>query len=101
MLKTYAHYLRNFSEKLSFQKIPVYSLVVNEAFPFLAIIFSLGYAFYQRQYKKVALLMLPFGFWGTLLLGPVIAVRYAFPIYVCIPFILGLVFIDENQKEKI
>lgn len=101
LLKTYDHYLRNFSEKLSFQKIPVYSLVVNEAFPFLAIIFSLGYAFYQRQYKKVALLMLPFGFWGTLLLGPVIAVRYAFPIYVCIPFILGLVFIDENQKEKI
>lgn len=99
ILKSYDKFLRNFSFNLSFQNIPVYNLAVSESLPFLSIIFCFGYALYQRKYKKIVALTLPFGFWGTLLLGPVIAVRYAFPIYVCVPFIIGIMFINKNSEE--
>ncbi|QNM06869.1 DUF6020 family protein [Qiania dongpingensis] len=99
LFPAYDNYLRKVSTELIQEKIPVVSVILNEAFPFLTLIFVGGYLFYIKRYKLLLPLLVIFGFWGTNLLGPVIVMRYAFPIVICVPSMVSLIFIQQKDKR--
>ena len=80
------------------ERVPVISTVSNEAFPFWILVVVASVLLYQRKLKKLLPLLLVFGFWGTMLLGPLIAIRYAYPIIVCVPSMLAVLYYENNNK---
>lgn len=94
----YDKYLRAVSYGLVQERVPVISTVSNEAFPFLILVVVASVLLYQRKLKKLLPLLLVFGFWGTMLLGPLIAIRYAYPIIVCVPSMLAVLYYENNNK---
>lgn len=95
----YEKYLRKVSVDLVQEKIPVLSIILNEAFPFWVCIVALAVLVYNKKWKLLIPLLIVIGFWGTTLLGPLIAIRYAFPIIVCVPTMFMLMIYDD-KKEK-
>ena len=53
----------------------------------------------RRKYKLMLPLLMVFAFWGTMLLGPVLAIRYAFPIIVCVPMMMSMLFMQGGGQE--
>ena len=49
------------------------------------------------QLSNSRAMLLPLGYWGTLLLGPVIVVRYAFPLIVLVPLLAGICFQKDDM----
>lgn len=94
----YDKYLRAVSYGLVQERVPVISTVSNEAFPFWILVVVASVLLYQRKLKKLLPLLLVFGFWGTMLLGPLIAIRYAYPIIVCVPSMLAVLYYENNNK---
>ncbi len=94
----YENYLRNVSVNLLHERVPILSTLLNQAFPFWLSMFVLAFILYQKKYRLLIPLLVVIGFWGTMLLGPLIAIRYAFPIIVCIPTIFTLIFVDDKSK---
>lgn len=97
LLPGYESYLRSVSIDLSHEKIPVISFILNQAFPFWMMIFVGSLLLYKKRYKEMIPLLLILGFWGTNLLGPLIAIRYAYPIIVCVPTMAGLLFYPKRD----
>lgn len=91
----YDTYLRGVSEKLTTNSIPILSTLLNEAAPFWIFIICSAISIYKKRYPVFLASFYVFIFWGTNLLGPVISVRYAFPLIVTIPFMLVTI---SNKK---
>lgn len=96
----YEKYLRAVSTSLIHERIPVLSVIMNEAFPFWLIVVSSVFILFRKQYKLFIPILLLIGFWGTCLLGPLIAIRYAYPLIVCIPSLLSLIFVEKEEVSK-
>ena len=41
-----------------------------------------------------------FGYWGTLLLGPVTSIRYALPLMVCVPILITFIYVMLKEGIK-
>lgn len=90
-LPRYEERLRELSLTPAFEDIPVLSLLLNQAFPFWMMLVTAAVCIFQRKYRALIPLTLILGYWGTLLLGPVTSVRYAFPLMLCVPALLAVV----------
>lgn len=99
-LPAYEEYLRNVSYELIQDKVPVVSTVLNEAFPFWLMMVVASVLLYRRQYERLVPLLLIAGFWGTTLLGPLIAIRYAYPIIVCVPTMFSMICMEYKNTEN-
>lgn len=86
----YNNYLRTISLTPEFEKIPLLSLILNQAFPFWLMLAAGTVSIYRKQTCLLVALSLILGYWGTLLLGPVTGVRYAFPLMLCVPLLFEL-----------
>ncbi len=100
LFPAYDGYLRGVAKNLSHENIPLVSTILNEAFPFVVLVFVSGYLLARKRYLLLLPLLAVFGFWGTMLLGPVIAIRYAFPIIVCVPVMIALLFWKERERTE-
>ena len=54
---------------------------------------------YRRKYWCFQMSLLPFLYFGTMLLGPVVQVRYLFPIMVMLP-VLAAFFSSDRMKSQ-
>ena len=95
----YEKYLRAVSYELIQDKVPVVSTILNEAFPFWMLMVVLSVLVYRRKYSEIVPFFLVAGFWGTTLLGPLIAIRYAYPIIVCIPTMLAVMCLNCEETN--
>ena len=95
--ETYDKYLRAVSYDMLLDKIPVISIVANEAFPFWLMVIAAAFVLRRKKYRFLCAMLLPLGYWGTLLLGPVIVVRYAFPLIVLVPLLAGICFQKDDM----
>lgn len=95
----YEDYLRQISYNLIYEKIPIIAVVFNQGFPFWCMLIAAGYLIYNKQYRLLLALVWMFGIWGTILLGPVICVRYAYPLIAALP-VVSIVVCIEDQTEK-
>lgn len=94
----YDTYLRKISYEIIQDRIPIISTVLNQAFPFWVIIFIFACLFYSKKYTLIIPLILVLGYWGTLLLGPLISVRYAFPLIILIPILFSMPFLPNCSQ---
>jgi hypothetical protein len=79
-----------------FYKWPVVSNLFKPAFYcWTLFICAMGFM-YQRRKKALMLTVFPFMYLGTLLLGPVVIVRYLFPIIVFVPVLVILLAYNKN-----
>ncbi len=76
-------------------------LLASPALPFILLSFNIIYCFYKRIYKLLVPLAFIFGMWGTLILGPVISIRYIYPLMLCVPFlaVLPIFFFNINKTN--
>lgn len=75
---------------------PVLSNLFKPAFYCWVLILIMVSLVYRKQKSKLVLCMLPFWYLMTLLLGPVVNIRYVYPIIVAIPFLLAWLFDDKE-----
>ena len=78
-----------------FDTVPVLSFVLNQAFPFWLMLTAFFWLVWKRSFRLLIPLSLIFGYWGTLLLGPVTSLRYALPLLYCVPRMLELFFQEQ------
>ena len=84
-------WLREATLTPAFQSVPMLSVLLNQAFPFWLMLFAAGFAVWKRRAYEILPMMLLLGCWGTLLLGPVVSLRYALPLIYCVPRLLEMI----------
>ena len=72
----------------NFQKIPVVSILMNNAIYSLTMFISLAFILCIKKFSKLYPLMFLLGLMGTNFLGPVSILRYMYYLYLCFPIIL-------------
>ena len=55
------------------------------------------WSIWKKKYRNLFPLLLIFGYWGTLLLGPVTSLRYALPLIYCVPRMAELLVPEETR----
>lgn len=90
-LPQYENHLREISLTPAFEDVPVLSVLLNQGFPLWLMLITAAVCLYFKKYRILLPLLLFFGYFGTLLLGPVTAVRYALPLMVCVPDLFLLI----------
>ena len=71
----------------------------SPALGFIMLLFCVIYCFYKRNYRLLVPLSLILGMWGTIILGPVISIRYAYPLILCVPTLISVpFFVNKNDK---
>lgn len=90
-------WLRSVTLTPAFQSIPVLSFLLNQAFPFWLMLITAAFLIWKRKAVLLPPLALILGYWGTLLLGPVTALRYALPLIYCVPLMAELLFYPPGQ----
>lgn len=100
LLPGYAEKLRKISYEGSYQKIPVVSTLLNPAFAFWCMVIAVGTFIYNKKYKFIAPIIMLVGLWGTLLLGPVILIRYGYPLIVCVPILIPMIFTESLYEAR-
>jgi len=79
---------------------PVISVLFKSSFFTWALFLNTMAFFYRKQKKQLKLSMLPWLYFGTVLLGPVVQIRYVFPVMVLLPLLSAMLFIKENRDES-
>ncbi len=92
-------FYRKISLELSWQKIPVLSMLFSIGFWHWAFLFSV-LVLYVRGYKKQIFALIPTGLlYLTALLGPIALVRYVLYLFYGVPVVLALIF-DADTVAK-
>lgn len=85
---------------------PVVSILFRCAFYFWGLCLVLVAYFFKGQKKQAVLCLFPLLYMGTMLLGPVVQIRYVFPIMLSLPVLIALLFwgkrdaAEEQSEEK-
>ncbi|MFX3617528.1 MAG: DUF6020 family protein [Sporolactobacillus sp.] len=93
-------FINYFIYKTSFQKVPVISMLFNEGFAFWILAFTAALCFYIRKPILLVPFVLYFGLWITLLLSPVVLLRYAYPIMIAEPLMIAIILFNDRFSEK-
>lgn len=83
----------------SYQKIPVLSLVMSAGMATWVLLGFIGWALYKRRWRMLFPAGLLLGLWVTLLLSPVVLLRYAYPLMMCEPLLLAAMA-GEARKDR-
>ena len=71
----------------------------SPALAFILLLFSVIYCLYKQNHLFLVPLSLILGMWGTIILGPVISIRYAYPLILCVPTLISVPFlVNKNDK---
>lgn len=97
----YDRVLRDYSKYASYEKLPVVRVLFRQALPFILMMICIYLMWLRKKSKELVTIILPFGYFGTLLLGPVAGIRYAFPIVIMIPLFVGVMFYNVLLPKKI
>lgn len=82
-----------------FDSVPVLSVLLNQAFPFWLMLSAGFWSVWKKRYANLVPLLLIFGYWGTLLLGPVTSLRYVLPLIYCVPRMAEMFVWQDNEKK--
>lgn len=79
---------RKLSLEITWQKLPVVSMLFSPGFLFWVMAFVLGFLWYEKRYQLLMPYLLPGLVWLTVILGPTYLVRYVVILWVILPFLL-------------
>ena len=83
----------------AYQKIPVISMLFSSGFFAWLLLLYIAWCFYYKRYTLLFPASFLFAYWLTLLLGPVVLLRYVYPLMTSMP-ILFIRMITTNKSEK-
>ena len=81
------------------QKIPVLSLLTSSSLAAWILLLFIAWAVYKRKWRMLWPATLLFGLWLTLLLGPVVLMRYALPLIMAEPLLIGVMRTQSAGQE--
>ena len=96
--KAYKFY-HNFASYNYISKMPVIKIFYSLAFPFVMMLFTIFMLIYNKRYKMILLVLIPFMYLMTFLLGPVSNGRYVYPIILLYPIFLLLMFKSKKRHN--
>lgn len=92
--------LENIVSANSFYKWPILSNLFKPALYCWGLILITVLCFYNFDKKKILITLFPLAYFATLLLGPVVQVRYVLPLIVTLPVLLAML-VRHEQPENI
>lgn len=94
------HLYDNLLEKATYQKVPILHILMNIGFNVFMMFFTIALLIYRKKYQLCLPLSLLLSLFITNLLGPVALMRYVYPIFVCFPFMLFLIYKTWSDKRE-
>lgn len=98
-------WLENQLEKIvsanSFYDWPIVSILFKNAFYAWGMFLLMMAMLYRKQYLQFDVMLLPLVYFATVLLGPVVQVRYGFPITLILPLAAAMQFIPTGNESKL
>lgn len=79
---------------------PVVSILFKSAFYAWAFFLMTAAMLYRRQYGLLRLVLFPWIYFGTMLMGPVVQLRYIFPIMAILPVMAGMLSARESKLSN-
>lgn len=83
----------------AFYDWPLVSLVFRSAFFTWSMFLITMVYFYRKQKIQLKLSLLLWLYFGTVLLGPVVQLRYVFPIMALLPLMAAMLYFDEEDEN--
>lgn len=77
---------------------PVISIFFRSSFYFWTLLVVWTAFWFRRQKEQIVLCLLPILYMGTMLLGPVVQIRYVFPLMLSLPVLAGLLMIKKERE---
>lgn len=106
VLQWLADFYTQISYENTYQEIPVVSMLFSSGFSVWILFLYIAWCIYRKQYYLLFPAAFLVGYWGTMLLGPVVLYRYVYAIMVSIPILITRAMtettktVDEIDKEK-
>lgn len=100
ILPSYHNLLYNIGHTF-FKEIPIASTLVCEALPFWILVISVAVLIYKRNYSMLIIMFFMFVFWSSLLLGPVVCIRYIYPLFICIPLMISMPYFKVSSNKNV
>lgn len=87
-------------EKATYQKVPILNIFMNIGFNVFMMFFTISLLIYRKKYQLCLSFYLLLSLFVTNLLGPVALMRYVYPIFVCLPFMLFIINKTWSDKKE-
>ena len=84
----------------SFQRVPVVAATFNLGTYTWLMLFALLLLLYRLQYRELVLLTPLLMYYLTTLLGPVVKMRYHYPLIACAPLLIFLIWRRDREWIK-
>ena len=78
---------------------PIVSIVFKSAFYVWGLVLAFTAFLYTRKKKQIIFCLFPLMYMGTLLLGPVVQMRYLFPFMLTLPVLICLLFLPQEREK--
>ena len=91
---------RRIGNESSFQKVPVLAACFNLGTYTWLLLFAILLLLYRQQYGELILVIPLLMYFFTTLLGPVVKMRYHYPLIACAPLILFLIWRRDREWIK-
>ena len=98
-LPTLAKVYHKFAYETIHQYLPVVSMLFSPGFAFWIICLGIMYCIYKKKYTMAVPFSILVGLWLTLMLSPVVLLRYAYPLIVSIPIVFVMT-VDFQYERK-
>jgi hypothetical protein len=98
-LPALSEFYRKIGNKSAFEEFPQVSWTFNLGTYTWILLFAILLLLYRRQYRELLLTAPLFMYFITTLLGPVVKMRYHYPLIACAPLILYLILRKTEPKE--
>lgn len=83
----------------TYKNIPILSMLFRPAFIFWLLMLTIFICVYERKYKMLLPLFIFLFLWVSVLFGPVTLIRYLYPLFVGLPLMLMIIFINNMKCE--
>lgn len=99
-LPALSEFYRKLGNEASFAKVPLLSYTFWLGTYTWLILFALLLLLYRRQYGQIILLIPLLAYFATNLLGPVVKMRYHYPLMACAPLVVFLIWRRDIEWTK-
>lgn len=99
-LPALSEFYRKLSQEYSFKNVPVISASFNLGAYTWLLLFAFLLLLYRRQYGEMILVIPLFMYLVTTMLGPIVTMRYHYPVIACGPLILFLIWRGKGEWIK-
>lgn len=93
------HMLEEWADENAYLRIPILKYLFVPGMVLWAYLLLFGVLLLKRRYANLLPLSLVLGYFGTLLLGPTVQLRYIYPLMIVLPF-LYVLCVGSQGKEK-